>query len=1093
MNRDMIRHLGRIAGILLLLAGGLVHAPAVRAQPTQGKVDRNQDFANLPSQRQGHPQILVSQSHPFGVAPLASYMIELAAPPAAVIYAGLARGDLVSSAAAVAAAQGHLAAIEAAQQATATWLAGHDVPVLYRTQRVYNGIAVRAHPAQVATLATLPGVKAIHRILAARPDNATSVPYLDAPLLWGGVAGAPPALGTGMRIAIIDTGIDYLHADFGGPASSDAYAANDPAISGDVPGFPNIKIVGGYDFAGDRYNADPDSLHYNPVPQPDPDPMDCYGHGTHVAGTAAGFGVTGDSAPYNGPYTATANLGALRIGPGVAPLAELYALKVFGCAGSSDLVPQAIEWAVDPDGDGDFADRVDVINLSLGSPYGELYDPTSVAANNAAQLGVVVVASAGNSGDDFFALGSPSNADRVISVAAIQHGQTTLPHGDVQRVEFAAGFSSRGPRAGDAGLKPDLAAPGVGIASASSLTGSAARTLSGTSMAAPHVAGAMALLRELRPDWTVEELKALVMNTAYPLVRTGIALTSTLYAPGRVGAGRIDLRMAVKSDSVAYNAQQPGRVALPFGAPAVVDHFTAAQNVRIVNKGALARTFELSYFPITDLTGVTVTVPAKPLQVLAGTLTEFPVLLAVNAGELQRRLDPALSVYPVFGRHWLDEESGHVLMWPQGANWQATLGDAGDSAIFAYSPATAQLAYTITLVAVAPADVLTITLGAGRPGDSLVPLYTLYRATDGALPATLSGTISFDPAYELLLAADGLAVGVATVTQPASEVRGQLAVQTPVLHLPLHAAPRAVSAMSADRQQIDFGSDAGATPVFALTGQPMAPGATPTKPLALASVFQLEWQSANTRPPGLPEQEPDSFDSADISHVGIATDFPVQAPGSAMLYFGIAAHAPWSSPNTVRFDVFLDVNGDGIEDYRLFNSSRDGYLHDFLHSDSFVSALENLRTHSITAQGPLNGLSVAEGDSRPYLSRILVLPVRVADLQIPTGRTTIDYQIKSYHLYLGDQPEQIIDVLSTRRFDLAHPALDLLGGRPGVPSVPDQPGHTFTARLDLLGYGTAQPGGVLLLHHHNQPDAQVEVLELGYRWPSTLLLPYLAR
>ena len=1072
MRYDTRSRLYKVTGIVLLLIAGLAHAPDLRAQESRA-------------------------------APPASYMLELEAPPAAVVYAGLAHDEQVSPAAATAAVQSHLAAIEAAQQATAAWLARHDVPVLYRTQRVYNGIAVRARAEQVTALAALPGVKALHRILTARPDNASSIPYLDAPLLWEGHAGAAPARGAGMRIAIIDTGIDYLHADFGGPASSDAYAANDPTVSGDVPGFPGIKIVGGYDFAGDRYNADPGALNYDPVPQPDPDPMDCYGHGTHVAGTAAGFGVTADSAPYAGPYNTATAMSALRIGPGVAPLAGLYALKVFGCTGSSDLVPQAIEWAVDPDGDGDFADRVDVINLSLGSPYGDLHDPSSVAANNAAQLGIIVVVSAGNSGNDFFALSSPSNADYAISVAAIQHGQTTLPSGDTQRVEFAAGFSSRGPRTGDASLKPDLAAPGVGIVSASSRTGSAARTLSGTSMAAPHVAGAMALLRELRPGWTGEELKALAMNTAYPLVRATAALTSTLYAPGQVGAGRIDLNMAVKSDSVAYNAQQPGRVALSFGAPTVADAFTATQNVRITNKGTATRSFELSYFPVTDLAGVTVTVPTTTVAVLAGALAEFPVLLAVNADDLQRQPDPMLSAYPVFGRHWLDEESGHVLMWPQGANWQTILSsarpgatgtsDTGGSALFAYSPAAAQLAYTVTLAAGMPADVLTVTLGAGRPGDPLAPLYTLHRATEGVPPGTLSGTIPFAPGHELLLAAGGLAVSVATVTQPAGELRGQLAVQTPVLHLPLHVAPRAVSAMHVDRQHIDFGDDAAATPLFALTGHPMAPGEAPTKTLALASFFQLEWQSGNTRPPSLGQQEPDTFDSADISHVGIATDFPVQTPESATLYFGIAAHAPWSSPNTVRFDVFLDVNSDGIDDYRLFNSSRDGYLSDFLASDSFVSALENLRTRSIAVQGPLNGLPVAEGDSRPYLSRVLILPVRVADLQLPSGHTLIDYRIKSYHLSLGDQPEQIVDELSVRRFDLAHPALDLLGGQQGTPSVPDQPGQSFTARLDLLGYGTERPSGVLLLHHHNRPDAQVEVLELDYRWPAALFLPHLAR
>ena len=227
--------------------------------------------------------------------PRASYMLELAAPAVATVYAA-AQGEMVGAAAATAAAQSYLASMQAAQQATVALLATLEVPVLYTTQRVYNGIAVRARAGQIDDLAALPGVKAVHRIIPAIPDNATSVPYLDAPLLWDGLAGFPAARGEGMRIAIIDTGIDYLHADFGGPATGAAYAANDRTVIGDVPGFPGAKVVGGYDFSGDQYNADPDARDYNPIPQPDPDPIDCYGHGTHVAGTAAGYGVTNDLA-----------------------------------------------------------------------------------------------------------------------------------------------------------------------------------------------------------------------------------------------------------------------------------------------------------------------------------------------------------------------------------------------------------------------------------------------------------------------------------------------------------------------------------------------------------------------------------------------------------------------------------------------------------------------------------------------------------------------------------------------------------------------------------------------------------------------------
>src|SRR5204862_6170838 len=98
------------------------------------------------------------------------------------------------------------------------------------------------------------------------------------------------------------------------------------------------------------------------------------------------------------------------VGPGVAPKAELYAVRVFGCAGSTDVTVDAIEWAVDND--------MDVINMSLGSTFGSKDDPSAVASTNAAKAGVIVVASAGNAGPSPYVIGSPSTADGAISVAA---------------------------------------------------------------------------------------------------------------------------------------------------------------------------------------------------------------------------------------------------------------------------------------------------------------------------------------------------------------------------------------------------------------------------------------------------------------------------------------------------------------------------------------------------------------------------------------------------------------------------------------------------------------------------------------------------
>ncbi|HYH84774.1 MAG TPA: post-COAP-1 domain-containing protein [Pyrinomonadaceae bacterium] len=112
-----------------------------------------------------------------------------------------------------------------------------------------------------------------------------------------------------LKIGIIDTGIDYTHADFGGPGTSAAYTSNNRAII--EPGtFPTAKVVGGMDFAGDAYTG-------ANAPIPDPDPLDCTNHGTHVAGSAAGLSVNVDGTTYTGPYDGTTPFTSLSIGPGV--------------------------------------------------------------------------------------------------------------------------------------------------------------------------------------------------------------------------------------------------------------------------------------------------------------------------------------------------------------------------------------------------------------------------------------------------------------------------------------------------------------------------------------------------------------------------------------------------------------------------------------------------------------------------------------------------------------------------------------------------------------------------------------------------------
>ena len=343
-------------------------------------------------------------------------MIELFDQPTARVYAQTLgnQSDRAANppqrAAAQAAARAQMARIRGAQQRVLARMGnfGQSARVLYSVQAAYNGIAARINAGILPQLRSHADVKAVHALPVHTIENSSSVSFIKAAAAWAATGGNS---GDGVKIAVIDTGVDYSHANFGGPGTAAAYSANNRAII--EPGtFPTAKVVGGMDFAGDAYTG-------ANVPVPDPDPLDCNGHGSHVAGTATGLGVTAAGTTFLGPYDGSVPFSSFNIGPGVAPRAQLYALKVFGCAGSTGLTTQAINWAVDPNGDGDPADHVDVINMSLGSNFGTATDASATASSNAALAGVIVVTSAGNAGDTHYIVGSPSTSQRAISVANI--------------------------------------------------------------------------------------------------------------------------------------------------------------------------------------------------------------------------------------------------------------------------------------------------------------------------------------------------------------------------------------------------------------------------------------------------------------------------------------------------------------------------------------------------------------------------------------------------------------------------------------------------------------------------------------------------
>ncbi|GAA2967342.1 S8 family serine peptidase [Actinokineospora diospyrosa] len=235
----------------------------------------------------------------------------------------------------------------------------------------------------------------------------------------------------------------------------------------------------------------------------EPTDADVVGHGTHVASTIAGTG-----AKYRG----------------IASGAKILDAKALGLAGGQlSWVIAAVEWSV--------ANGADIVNMSLGAGDTPEIDPLEEAVNRlSAEKGTLFVVSAGNSGRAK-TVGSPGSADAALTV------------GSVERDDSLSFFSSRGPRVGDGAVKPDVTAPGSGIAAAKSADGFLGDpvepgyvAMSGTSMASPHVAGAAALIAQKHPDWSGAQLKAALTASAKP---------SAGASGFDQGAGRVDVARAV--------------------------------------------------------------------------------------------------------------------------------------------------------------------------------------------------------------------------------------------------------------------------------------------------------------------------------------------------------------------------------------------------------------------------------------------------------------------------------------------------------------------------------------------------------------------
>jgi minor extracellular serine protease Vpr len=553
---------------------------------------------------------------------------------------------------------------------------------------LWNGLSINISPSQLSTLSRISGVKAIYPVqkIAIEQASTPSQPDLSTAIQMTGADFVQNTLGytgQGIRVGVIDTGIDYNHPAFGGNGVAEL----------DSHTFPQGRVVGGYDFVGDGYDSSGNAAAQ--VPHPDAYPDDCAGHGSHVAGIIG------------------ANGGVKGVAPGVT----FYAYRVFGCTGTtdSDVMIAAMERAL--------ADGVQVVNMSIGAAFQTWPQyPTAQASDRLVNKGVVVVASIGNSGaNGIYSGGAPGVGQKVIGaasvdntfnkqkafsitpdgrlvgfneataappspssgtagiarwsntlvandgcngtvpansmsgrVALIRRGtcsffekslnaqnagavavvlfnnvagsvnptvagatpitipvvaitaadgatiNTRLNSGNVDltwgtqtvSVPSATGglissFSSYG-LAADLSMKPDISAPGGNIFSTYPLELGGFTSLSGTSMASPHVAGVVALYLQAHPHTSSQAMRSILQNSASPGLWWGNPGLGFLDNVQRQGAGLVKADKAI----LATTSVEPGKLSLgeSQSGPSV-------QTLHVSNNGNNVVTYALSHAP----------------------------------------------------------------------------------------------------------------------------------------------------------------------------------------------------------------------------------------------------------------------------------------------------------------------------------------------------------------------------------------------------------------------------------------------------------------------------------------------------------------
>jgi MYXO-CTERM domain-containing protein len=941
-------------------------------------------------------------------------------------------------------------------------------------RKVVNAFQVITTADGARRLAELPGVVDVERSPIYTPTLATGLLSVQAPQAWDN-GGGTPFTGLGVRMGIIDSGVDYLHADFGGSGDPADYDNNDSNIL--EPGtFPNARVIGGFDFAGDSYNGQNN-------PFPDPDPLDCRNgnaaqHGSHVAGIAGGTGVLSNGTPFAGPYNASFDPSIFSVAPGVAPQADLYALKVFGCSGGTTLLLQAFEWAVDPNGDNDLSDRLDVVNLSLGTTFALSTGGTSdIAAGNLFQAGTLLVAAAGNDGDTAFAHGSPASLPEVLSVGAsiaVSAAQLQVTAPASVAGDYAATEGSFTPPLSPTGIGGEIVAvePALGctpLSNAGDIAGKVAFVQRGS----------CAFLQKFSQAEAAGAIAVVMVNNEPGVFQMGGDGSSPL--PGLMisQADGATLLAALNQETVTGSLLLP-----PFSSDdEAFANFLSSRGPSVID-GALKPDISAPGVSIVSANGGT------GIDGVANTGTSMASPFVAGAAAVVRQAFPTLEPGEVkalmmSANEPLRSSGGDVMPIAYQGSGRLALADIVDQTAFLRSQdAPNAVSLSFGHIESVETVVKTTTANLVNLGDvemtydlSIEQVHPLPGVTITVAPSSVtvapqgtSETITVEIVVDPVALGDpdpdpvtGALTGVfdgdgGQVPAPRAhlnEADGWLLASSggnEAARVPFHGSVRA----GASRQAIPpLCSAEGEIAVVPIVGES-------SHPTPVATAFQLG--ALDDVDPALPAR-------ADLRAVGAATNYGVfgGAFEDAEVYFGVAVEGTWRTaaiPEVPLVSIEIDLDGDRALDYLLIpepNSRTSFAFADYLVARSYIIDncnpffLDSCERTPYPDRLPLNIAPADELDTAPFYNGVIVLPAFTRSIGLTEEAPSFSYRARSL------TPASDMDVTEWATFDLTAPAVDPAGPAPtaGLPVyVGDE---EVVARV---APGASEPK-LLVLHHMN--------------------------